>query len=96
MSGFALPLPSHPGVGQFTPSNFIAVAAATAALCCSIVPPFSNTLILFLFAIGHPDALQMREKVVRWEKINYHDMKLFFSSSTLFFLQQHKYCSREN
>lgn len=51
-------LPSQPGVGQFTPSNFIAVATATAALCCSMVPPFSRTLILFLFAIGHPEALE--------------------------------------
>lgn len=50
-------LPSHPGVGQLTPSNFIAVATATAALCCSIVPPFSSTLILFLFAMGQPEAL---------------------------------------
>lgn len=54
-------LPSHPGVGQLTPSNFMAVATATAALCCSIVPPFSRTLILFLFAIGQPEALEMKE-----------------------------------
>jgi hypothetical protein len=51
-------IPSQPGVGQLTPSNFIALATTTAALCCSIVPPFSRTLILFLFAIGHPEALQ--------------------------------------
>lgn len=55
---FIWPIPSQPGVGQFTPSNFIAVAAATAALCCSTVPPDSNTRILFLFAMGQPDALQ--------------------------------------
>lgn len=54
--------PSHPGVGQLTPSNFIAVATATAALCCSIVPPFSRTLILFRLAMGHPEALQMFQK----------------------------------
>lgn len=52
------PVPSHPGVGQLTPSNFIAVAAATAALCCSTVPPFSSTRSLFRLAMGHPDALQ--------------------------------------
>lgn len=52
-------LPSQPGVGQFTPSNFIAVATATAALCCSIVPPFSRTLILLRFAIGQPEALKV-------------------------------------
>lgn len=52
------PIPSQPGVGQFTPSNFIAVAAATAALCCSTVPPDSKILVLFRFAIGHPDALK--------------------------------------
>jgi hypothetical protein len=51
------PVPSQPGVGQFTPSNFMAVAAATAALCCSTVPPFSSTRSLFRLAIGHPDAL---------------------------------------
>lgn len=55
---FICPDPSHPGVGQFTPSNFIAdAAAATAALCCSTVPPLSSTRILLRFAIGHPDAL---------------------------------------
>lgn len=52
------PIPSQPGVGQLTPSNFIAVAAATAALCCSTVPPDSSTRSLFLFAIGQPDALE--------------------------------------
>lgn len=52
------PVPSQPGVGQLTPSNFMAVAAATAALCCSTVPPFSRTRSLFRFAIGHPDALR--------------------------------------
>ena len=52
------PVPSQPGVGRLTPSNFMAVAAATAALCCSTVPPFSRTRSLFRFAIGHPDALR--------------------------------------
>lgn len=51
------PVPSQPGVGQLTPSNFMAVAAATAALCCSTVPPFSSTRNLFRLAMGHPDAL---------------------------------------
>ena len=55
--------PSQPGVGQLTPSNFIAVATATAALCCSIVPPFSSTRILFRFAIGHPEALEFQRKL---------------------------------
>lgn len=55
---FICPVPSQPGVGQLTPSNFIAVAAATAALCCSMEPPDSNTLALFLLAIGHPEALE--------------------------------------
>ena len=54
---FMWPIPSQPGVGQFTPSNFIAVAAATTALCCSTLPPDSRTLILLRFAIGQPDAL---------------------------------------
>lgn len=52
-------MPSHPGVGQFTPSNFIA-GAATTALCCSTLPPDSRTLIFCLLAIGQPDALQQR------------------------------------
>lgn len=56
---FMCPIPSHPGVGQFTPSNFMAVAAATAALCCSTVPPDSRTRILLRFAIGQPDALKL-------------------------------------
>lgn len=34
------------------------VAAAIAALCCSIVPPLSKIRILFLAAIGQPDALE--------------------------------------
>lgn len=56
------PDPSQPGVGQFTPSNLIAeAAAATAALCCSTVPPLSKTRILFRFAIGQPDALKGSE-----------------------------------
>lgn len=55
---FKCPDPSHPGVGQFTPSNLIAdAAAATAALCCSTVPPLSSTRILLRFAMGHPEAL---------------------------------------
>lgn len=58
-------LPSQPGVGQLTPSNFIAVATATAALCCSIVPPFSRTLILFRFAIGQPEALEVDEREIQ-------------------------------
>jgi len=40
--------------------NFMAVAAATAALCCSTVPPFSRTLILLRLAMGHPEALQQK------------------------------------
>jgi hypothetical protein len=36
----------------------MAVAAATAALCCSTVPPFSSTRNLFRLAMGHPDALR--------------------------------------
>lgn len=55
---FMCPIPSHPGVGQLTPSNFMAVAAATAALCCSTVPPDSRTRILLRFAMGQPDALE--------------------------------------
>lgn len=52
------PEPSQPGVGQLTPSNLMAeAAAATAALCCSTVPPLSSTRILLRFAIGHPEAL---------------------------------------
>lgn len=52
------PDPSQPGVGQLTPSNLMAeAAAATAALCCSTVPPLSKTRILLRFAIGHPEAL---------------------------------------
>lgn len=55
---FMCPEPSQPGVGQLTPSNLIAdAAAATAALCCSTVPPLSSTLILLRFAIGQPEAL---------------------------------------
>jgi hypothetical protein len=52
------PVPSQPGVGQLTPSNFMAVAAATAALCCSTEPPLSRTRILFRLAMGQPEALQ--------------------------------------
>lgn len=44
------------------PSNLIAVAAATAALCCSTVPPASKTRILLRLAIGHPEALQIQLK----------------------------------
>lgn len=55
---FIWPSPSQPRVGQLTPSNFIAVAAATAALCCSTVPPDSKTRPLFRFASGQPEALQ--------------------------------------
>lgn len=64
------PVPSHPRVGQLTPSNFIAVATATAALCCSTVPPFSSTLILLRFAIGQPDALQIDSEKVPKIKLN--------------------------
>lgn len=39
------------------PSNLMAVAAATAALCCSTVPPASRTRILLRLAIGQPEAL---------------------------------------
>ena len=56
------PVPSQFGVGQLTPSNFMAVATATAALCCSTVPPLSSTLILFRFAIGQPEALKYDKK----------------------------------
>lgn len=42
---------------MYLPSNFMAVAAATAALCCSTVPPASRTRILFRLAIGQPEAL---------------------------------------
>ena len=55
---FICPIPSQPGVGQFTPSNFIAVAAATTALCCSTLPPDSKALILLRLAIGQPEALK--------------------------------------
>lgn len=37
----------------------MAVAAATAALCCSTVPPASSTRILLRLAIGHPEALHI-------------------------------------
>jgi hypothetical protein len=36
----------------------MAVAAATAALCCSTEPPLSRTRILFRLAMGQPEALQ--------------------------------------
>lgn len=41
----------------------MAVAAATAALCCSTVPPDSRTRILLRLAIGQPDALKTRISV---------------------------------
>lgn len=59
------PDPSQPGVGQLTPSNLMAeAAAATAALCCSTVPPLSRTRILLRFAIGQPDALKNTIRIV--------------------------------
>lgn len=72
-------------MGQLTPSNFIAVAAATAALCCSIVPPFSRTLILFLFAIGHPEALwrnvNKEERKSKGKKVRREVVKIFIQDS---------------
>lgn len=38
----------------------MAVAAATAALCCSTVPPASRTRILLRLAMGQPDALHQK------------------------------------
>lgn len=70
---FKCPEPSQPGVGQFTPSNLIAdAAAATAALCCSTVPPLSKTRILLRFAIGHPDALLNRKQTQSVRILYYH------------------------
>jgi len=40
----------------------MAVAAATAALCCSTVPPASRTRILFRLAIGQPEALKNKQR----------------------------------
>lgn len=54
---FMWPVPSQPVVEQCVGSNFIAVAAAMAALCCSIVPPLSRIRNLLRLAIGQPEAL---------------------------------------
>lgn len=56
---FMWPVPSHPDVGQLVGSYFNAVAAAMAALCCSMVPPLSRIRNLLRLAIGHPDALRI-------------------------------------
>lgn len=69
---FRCPDPSQPGVGQLTPSNLMAeAAAATAALCCSTVPPLSNTRILLRFAIGHPEALENTNHYIKISTQNF-------------------------
>lgn len=45
-----------------------AVAAAIAALCCSIVPPLSKMRILFRAAIGQPDALKFTKYILTFHK----------------------------
>lgn len=58
-----------------------AVAAAIAALCCSIVPPLSKIRILFRAAIGQPDALKLTKLFVYCTN---HRMDLVTFGSVIF------------